>query len=268
MLLASVAETVLTGGAARSLRAQAVALDREALHKEAERLRATGAEVEEELLSGMPDVEIATRAKQPGTYLVVVSSHGHSAPLRWILGSIAEKIAETSPIPTLVVRDAAPFETWLAGERPLKIFVGTDFTPNSDAALDWISKLREVAPCEVIAAYVAWTEAPVALEYPIPPELIHTFPDDEDEAQVRRRLEEKVNAALGEGSAQIDVVAGSGRVDARLVELAAEAHADLIVVGSHQWHGLDRLWHHSVSRGILHHARMNVACVPTPATAK
>ena len=44
-----------------------------------------------------------------------------------------------------------------------------------------------------------------------------------------------------------------------------EAQADLVVVGTHQWHGLSRLRHGSISRGILHHAPMSVACVPTPA---
>jgi hypothetical protein len=52
-------------------------------------------------------------------------------------------------------------------------------------------------------------------------------------------------------------------VDAQLVGLAIEEQADLIVVGTHQWHGLSRLRHGSVSRGILRHAPMSVACVPT-----
>jgi nucleotide-binding universal stress UspA family protein len=56
-------------------------------------------------------------------------------------------------------------------------------------------------------------------------------------------------------------------VDAQLIGLATKAQADLIVVGTHQWHGLSRLQHGSVSRGILHHAPMSVACVPTPAAA-
>ena len=44
--------------------------------------------------------------------------------------------------------------------------------------------------------------------------------------------------------------------------MAHEEQADLIVVGSHQRHGLSRLAHPSVSRAVLHHAPMNVACVP------
>lgn len=45
--------------------------------------------------------------------------------------------------------------------------------------------------------------------------------------------------------------------------MAAEAGADLIVIGTHQWQGLGRLRHPSVSRRILHAAQTNVACVPS-----
>ena len=34
-------------------------------------------------------------------------------------------------------------------------------------------------------------------------------------------------------------------------------------IGSHQYHGFERLWNVSVSRGLLHHAPMNVVVVPT-----
>jgi nucleotide-binding universal stress UspA family protein len=44
--------------------------------------------------------------------------------------------------------------------------------------------------------------------------------------------------------------------------MAAKAKADLFVVGTHQWHGLERVWHPSVSRSILRHARITVACLP------
>ena len=35
--------------------------------------------------------------------LVVITSHGRGGALRWLLGSVAEKIVRTSPVPVLVV---------------------------------------------------------------------------------------------------------------------------------------------------------------------
>ena len=53
-----------------------------------------------------------------------------------------------------------------------------------------------------------------------------------------------------------------GRVDSALIQFARERAHDLLVVGSHQRQGFQRLWQTSVSRGVLHHAPMGVAVVP------
>lgn len=86
--------------------------------------------------------------------MLVVSSVGRRGLSRWLLGSVAERTAESSSVPTLVVRDAACFEAWARGERSLKIFVSTDFSASSDAALRWAAGLRQIGPCEIIAGYV------------------------------------------------------------------------------------------------------------------
>jgi hypothetical protein len=65
---------------------------------------------------------------------------------RWTLGSVSEEISEAAPVPTLTVRSAKPFEAWARGERALRVFVAADFSPSSEAALHWVSKLREIGP--------------------------------------------------------------------------------------------------------------------------
>jgi len=68
---------------------------------------------------------------------------------------------------------------------------------------------------------------------------------------------------LGDEDARILIRPSWGRPDAPLVDMAAETKAEVIVLGTHQRHGLPRLWHSSVSRGILHHSTGNVICVPS-----
>jgi nucleotide-binding universal stress UspA family protein len=52
-----------------------------------------------------------------------------------------------------------------------------------------------------------------------------------------------------------------------LASLAAEVHADLLVVGSRGRSAIERFWEGSVARQALHAASKSVACVPAPATA-
>jgi Universal stress protein family len=47
-----------------------------------------------------------------------------------------------------------------------------------------------------------------------------------------------------------------------LAQLATETGSDLLVVGTHQRSWAARSWQGSVSRGALHHATSNVACIP------
>lgn len=237
-----------------------------ALHEEAERLRGPGATVEECLSDGAPDEALVQLAQERHGRLVVVSSLGSRASARWLLGSVAERTAQSSPMPTLVVRDAAPFEAWTRGERSLKVFVGVDFTSNSDAALRWIAELRRIGPCEVVAGYVA---CPVEEAARLGVSCQHGIGGNLPEVQsvLEREIREKTIRLLGADNVRVSVRGNWGRADMPLVEMAVEARADLVVVGTHQTHALDRLRRPSISRGILRYAPMSVACVPTPAGA-
>ena len=57
-----------------------------------------------------------------------------------------------------------------------------------------------------------------------------------------------------------------GRIGDRVAAIAVEEGADLVVVGSHTRSALGRLAEGSVSRDVLHCARVSVVCVPSPAT--
>jgi nucleotide-binding universal stress UspA family protein len=79
---------------------------------------------------------------------------------------------------------------------------------------------------------------------------------------LENELKARATGVLGTSKFATHIQANWGRPDAALAEMAESAGADLIVVGSHQYHGFDRLWHASVSRGLLHHSKVNVVVVP------
>lgn len=228
------------------------------LKQEAERLRKTGATIEEQLIEGSPSTALADLAVRVRASMIVVSSLGQIAPSRWLVGSVAERITQTSPVPTLVVRGGEPFKSWAPG-RPLKILVGYDFSATSDAALHWVGTLQKIGPCRITVASVSWPPqerdrlgmGEQSFLLANPPEV---------EKLLERDLRKRCAEVLGNLRVQVRLPAAWGRPEPQLIELAREAHADLIVVGTHQRQGVGRFW--SVSREILHNAPMSVACVP------
>lgn len=238
--------------------------ERAELHKELEQLRAANVRVTEVFEFGNAAAILAQTAIAQHARLLVLASNGRKAPGRWILGSVAEQTAEASSVPTLVVRAAESLTQWAFGKRTLRVLVAADFSSPSEAALRWVNWLRQVAPCDVVIAYVE----------PMLPEFdpFNMYPSPaltemlvKAERVQARSFRARVRALLGATRVRVRIEKGWGRSDAHLIQIAREERADLVVVGTHQWHGLRRLSHLSVSRGVLHYAPMNVACVPVPA---
>lgn len=246
-------------GIPESLHDSLCLFQRAQLHGELERLQAAGTEVVEDFHTGKPDTVLVEAVLERSARLLVVSSHGRKLFGRWVLGSVAERAAEASPVPTLVVRSAAPFLAWLCGKRPLRVLVGVDGSAQSEAALRWVGWLSQMGPCKTVAVCLMPScggDGPMA-----------GCSSQAGAGMMARMLQghvrsvrRQVRASLG--AARVRLEAGWGHSDAHLIEVAREEQADLVVVGTHQRHGLARFGHCSVSRGVLHYAPMSVACVP------
>lgn len=234
------------------------------LAEEEDRLCALGASVKAELLAGFPDEAIVREAGANGTRLVVVAPLGRRAPERWLLGSVSERVAERAPVPTLVVRRPEPLVAWAREGRPLRVLCGYDFTAPADAALRFVRELRRVGPVELTVAQVNWPFGDhhrLGLPGGVP---LDANPP-EQQAILERDLRERVAGLVGKFPARLLVEPGLGRPDFSLLEIARRERADLVVTGTHQWRGVERLWHTSVSRALLHDAPVSVLVVPARA---
>lgn len=231
------------------------------LAEEAARLRTLGARVSERLLAGSAESEIVRSAEECAARYLLLGASGSGALGRWVLGSVAERVAESARCSTIVLRETAPFEAWLRGERELNVFVGMDFSEHSDAALKWIADLREIGACAVTAGFVDRHPGSGA-EIAIPDALGLLTEAGEELALMEDDLRARARRIAGEEGIDVRISASMARVDAQILRLAAETRADLIVVGTHQWHGLQRVRHRSVSRRLLRDATVAVACVP------
>jgi nucleotide-binding universal stress UspA family protein len=241
------------------------ALDRRLEHKAA-CLRELGAQVSVHVKVGAPDESLLELARELNAQLIVVGALGHRPPGRWQLGSHADRLAQCTHIPVLVVRDSTLFDAWGERQHALRIMVGADLSRSTEAAAGFIETLRRCGPCDVTAVHLYW-----------PPQQFQRLglggvrsyvePDPEVTRTLVRELEERMSAA-GSGSAlKIRAEPHLGRVGDRLAALAGEENADLVIVGTHDRNAVGRVWESSVSREVLHCAKTSVLCVPLPETS-
>src|SRR5581483_7445787 len=239
----------------------AVAHGRPELNRIADRLRGLGTDVGEKLLCGSAFDKLVTVAIEATGSLIVVGAVGHGLAKRLFVGSVAERTAEASPIPTLVVRPGGRLASWIRGEHALKVLVGYDFSAASDAALRWLNQMQQLGRYEITVLYSSWPpdEARrLGYEGPMPP----SANVEQIRKDLQRDLVNRVVKLLPKQKVNTIVEPGWGTPEGYLFQIAGEQHVDLIVVGTHQRHGLGRVLLGSVSRAVLHHAKMAVAVVP------
>ncbi|MCE9671695.1 universal stress protein [Myxococcus stipitatus] len=233
-----------------------------ALTDEQKRLERLGAKVEWVLLTGEPEREVANLARVRGASLVVAASPTHEAPFLGVGGTV-DRLAQALDAPLLAVHDARPLESWVRGERPLKVLLGVDHSLPFEAARDWVRGLRAFGAVEVLGGRVVWPDTEYRrLGLARPVEFTEVTP--ELHAVLKRETEALLGPLAESGRPpRVFVQPGFGRIADSLVELAEREAVDLLVVGTHHRRALGRMW--SVSHHALRLATMSVACVPSQA---
>jgi len=192
--------------------------------------------------------------------MIVISTHDNKKPHSWLLGITAERIATLSPRPVLIIHEKEAIEDWVRNNAVLKLMVGVEFDETSRTALNWAAKLREVGPCDIHVFHVVSANKEhkrLGIEDESPADGLNT----QVEKILNTELRNWVGELPGEGISYSDVVAG-GRTVSDLHEVSKREKVDLMVVGMHQRRGLDRIWRASVSQGLVHQLRKNIACIP------
>ncbi len=220
------------------------------LEAETARLRQMGVEVCAEYCQGSASWEVLRAAAKQATKLIVLGSTGKGRAERWLVGSVAERVAEDASAPTLVVKQPRRLLEWLHDGGSLLILCGVDFTGASDAALEAVREWHRMNGVDIEAAHVVGGDLPA----------------DEERTSMERDVWERLHAALGDLPVKVHVLgAARGAGVAEFARLADDRRAGLVVVGTHQRHGLERLAEPSFSRGTLARSGTNVLCVPASA---
>lgn len=102
-----------------------------------------GIEVQTQTIPGNPAAEIIAHTADPSIDLVVIASHGYTGMKRWFLGSVAEKVAQHSVAPVLILRDGTASNIWCREDAAsnIRALVPLDTSPRS---LDVLAPVAEL----------------------------------------------------------------------------------------------------------------------------
>lgn len=232
-----------------------------ALEGEAAALRDPELPVSTELCFGWPDEDVERVAEAANASLIVLGAVGHRRGTHWIVGSMPERTAQRTRRPLLVVRDRSPLEAWARGAASLTCVVGTDLAASSRRVIDAANQLSALGRTRIILEYVIYHPGEYArldLTGPIYHRRLHPVVEE----VVTRGLEEQERMITGAESVNSRYRMTLGEAAEPLLSAALEGGAGLIIVGAHQRHGLNRIWHGSVAHNVLHGARTSVLVIP------
>jgi nucleotide-binding universal stress UspA family protein len=219
-----------------------------------------------------------------GTDIIVMSSHGASANRRWIIGSVANKLLRTAPVPVLVLQDqeAFPLRPDSQTNRPFRLLVTLDGSAYAKAALE---------PAAQLAAALAHPQqGEIHLLRVIKPSPLFDaqkeiyLQKDTYSLQTAKKYLSRITTHLLEGFAAPTIaqqrlavtwsVATSDDTAQAILQIAEhgsdDTHADtsdgydLIAMSSHGRGGLARLTMGSITERVLSSTRLPFLVVHTP----
>jgi nucleotide-binding universal stress UspA family protein len=211
---------------------------------------------------GHPAHQILERAGALPADLIVIGTHGHGGFQHLVLGSVAEKVLRRAPCPVLTV----PPKTHATSTLPFRqILCPVDFSESSLAAVTVAISLAKESHAALTLLHSVewpWDEPPAPNLEELPPHERH------DLAEFRRYLETQAMARLkslgpdgAHGASELSPIVRHGKPYRQVMAVAAEQHADLIVIGVHGRNALDVAFFGSTTNQVVRHATCPVLTV-------
>jgi nucleotide-binding universal stress UspA family protein len=209
-------------------------------------LTGAGATARGVVYEGYPAEAILAGAREQAATLIALTTHGRTGLARWDLGSVAEKVLRGGEFPILVTRS---FETVEAGatqeRRPAQAAMRRILLPIDAGDLS----LAAVGPAIELAALFG---AEMLLVHVLDEDLAGELPMPDIE-----RTQEMVTAA----GLRAEVVLERGDTAGRILAVAAERQADLIVMATHGRSGWKRWVLGSVAERVMRAASVPLLLV-------
>ncbi|MBI5493548.1 MAG: universal stress protein [Deltaproteobacteria bacterium] len=235
---------------------------RKALGSAAAALASGGVRVDTRVMEGQAARALAEAATAEDVRLCVLASHGRGMAERLALGSVADRLSSLISKPLLVVGpDGGPLAAALGSARPLRVVAGVDFGRASEVTLAFLRALAPQVAMDLVVVHTYWPPGEAQrLGLHGPADMYEADPDIQ--AILRAEMERRVGALPGAHKVRVRIVPGLGRPAERILDVAHEVAADLVVTGTDARGPLARLVQGSNARALLHAHKGCVLCIP------
>lgn len=256
------------------------------VHEEEQAARTELARLAHQYCAGVTADPMVLRGRTPAVILgaiestacdlVVMGTHARPWHQRLLLGSTAEAVLRTSPVPVLIVRNTAPVPSPV---RLTRLLFPTDFSTASAAGEAWAQTLASHGVKDIVLAHVI--ENPL-LDVYAPDTAVFDLQRLMEESRQHpprsakpywehaygvaqeklRSLRQQLLGAPAYAS-QVDIQVSEGPAAESILAIAQEKAPDVIVMATHGRTGVRRLMLGSVTEKVLRTAMCPLLAVPS-----
>jgi len=238
-----------------------IPIDRDALQQHMDKFTksvgATGADVETLLREGDAVAQIVDVAASLPADLIIMGTHGRGGFDRLTLGSVTEKVLRKVSCPVLTVTVPPDPESRTGASLFTQILCAVDFSDSSAAGLRYAISIAKDARAKLALVHVI--EGPPDPERDMPademPEYLQKMVQDA-EARLRQLVPAETRQVC-----QVSEVVRFGRSYVKVLHIAQEQRADLIVMGAHGANLINTMLYGSTTNHVVRQAGCPVLTV-------
>lgn len=203
--------------------------------------------VTQALIEGDADSGLCTAAKETGSELLVVGTHGHTGLNWFLLGSVSQRVIRMADVDVLVARNRKS-----SSDGYRRILVGTDFSPSSGRAFD--RALQLAAPDAQIDVVHFYHDAPHAELYEAVREAVGADLNEVLMAELTAAGQSFIAQRRGPTGPTVRFYAAAEAPLPGLVHWLERQPFDLVALGSHGRRGFRRFLLGSVAEAVAKRA--------------